>query len=134
MAFDPVTAAFSLGEKLVDRFFPDPIKKAEALFELEKLKLNGDLQMMANQAKINEIEAGSSNLFVSGWRPAVGWLCVAGFAMQLLIAPTLTWLSLVIDHPITFPVLDTGTLTAMLMGMLGLGGMRTYEKLQGIAK
>jgi hypothetical protein len=134
MAFDPITAAFSLGEKLVDRFFPDPIKKAEALFELEKMRMNGDLAVMASQAKINEIEAGSSNLFVAGWRPGIGWICALGFAMQTVIGPTLTWLSSLLGRAIPFPQLDTSTLSTVLMGMLGLAGMRTYEKMNGISK
>jgi hypothetical protein len=134
MAFDPLTAAFDIGGKVIDRLWPDPATKAQAMLELQKLQQSGDLAAMAGQVDINKIEAANSNLFVSGWRPAVGWICAGGLGFQFIIAPTLTWLSSVISRPITFPSLDTGTLTTLLVGMLGFGGLRTYEKITGVTK
>lgn len=131
-SFDPLSIGMSIGEKLIDHFFPDPTKKAEALLELEKLHQSGDLAVMTGQLDINKIEAGSPNLFIAGWRPFVGWVCGFGFAVQFVVAPTLTWLSSVIGHSLTFPSLDTGTLTTLLLGLLGMGGMRMYEKLQNV--
>jgi hypothetical protein len=133
MAF-PLLSVLDIGTKLIDRLIPDPKAKAEAQLELLKLQQSGDLAVMAAQTDINKIEAGSSNLFVSGWRPAVGWMCAAGFGMQFIVGPTLTWLSSVVGYPIPFPTLDTGTMSALLMGMLGFGGLRTYEKIQGTVK
>lgn len=132
MAFDPLTAAFEIGGKLLDHFFPDPKQKAEAMLELEKLRANGDLAVIAGQAKINEIEAANTNLFVSGWRPAVGWTCAAGMIMQFVVYPIVAWASIMTGHVISLPSLDTGTLVTLLVGMLGLGGMRTVEKLGGV--
>jgi hypothetical protein len=83
--------------------------------------------------RINEIEAASNSLFVSGWRPAVAWCCTAGFALQFVVGPLLTWTSDLLGYPVPFPSMDMGTLSAMLFGLLGLSGMRTFEKVQGVA-
>ena len=91
MALDPLTAGFELGSKLIDHFFPNAEKKAEAYLKLEELKQNGDFAVMVGQAKINEIEAGNANLFVSGWRPACGWVCAIGLLVQFLVNPLATW-------------------------------------------
>ena len=129
MAFDPLSSAFELGSKLLDRFFPDPQKRAEAQLELLKLQQTGDLAVMAQQTDINKIEAANPNLFVSGWRPAVGWTCALGLLFQFLLAPLGTWASTLFGHPTPMPSLDMSTLSTLLIGMLGLSGMRTAEKL-----
>ena len=82
------------------------------------------------QAKINEIEAQHRNLFVSGWRPSVGWVCSVAFAYHFVAFPIIKTI-----YPNTeFPVLETEPLFTVLMGMLGLGGLRTYEKIKDKAK
>lgn len=131
MAFDPISSAFELGGKLLDHFLPDPAKRAEAQLELLKLQQSGDLAVMSGQTAINVAEASNANVFVSGWRPFIGWVCGSGLAVQFIIAPIGTWLALQFGHPVAVPALDTGTLTTLLIGMLGLSGMRTVEKLSG---
>tara|TARA_X000001382_G_C3131521_1_gene166548 strand:+ start:521 stop:898 length:378 start_codon:yes stop_codon:yes gene_type:complete len=82
------------------------------------------------QAKINEIEAQHRNLFVSGWRPSVGWVCSLAFAYHFVAFPIIKTI-----YPDTeFPVLETEPLFTVLMGMLGLGGLRTYEKIKDKTK
>ena len=132
MAFDPVSAVLDIGGKLIDRLWPDPTKAAEAKLELIKLQQSGELAIIAGQLKINEIEAANPSIFVSGWRPAVGWVCTIGLAMQFLVAPIVTWGALIIGYPITLPPLDLGFLATMLGGILGLGGMRTVEKINSV--
>lgn len=133
MALDPVTAALGLGTKIVEHFFPDPTQQAAAKLELLKLAQQGDLAAMTAQTDINKVEAASANLFVSGWRPAVGWVCVLGLFSQFLVQPFATWLAALSGHPIVFPSLDMGTLMVLLTGMLGFGAARTIEKLQDAA-
>jgi hypothetical protein len=95
-----------------------------------KLQQNGELTQIAGQMEINKVEAASSSIFVSGWRPAIGWICGAGFAVQFVIGPLAEWGSSLAGHPVKFPTMDTGTMMPLLLGMLGLGGLRTAEKLQ----
>ena len=129
MALDPVTALFEVGSKVLDRVLPDPAQQAAAKLELLKLQQSGELAQITGQMDINTIEAASSSLFVSGWRPSIGWVCSAGFAVQFVIGPLAEWGAALAGHPVKFPQMDTGTMMPLLLGMLGLGGLRTMEKL-----
>lgn len=129
MALDPVTALFEVGSKVLDRVLPDPAQQAAAKLELMKLQQNGELAQITGQMEINKVEAASSSIFVSGWRPGIGWVCGAGFAVQFVIGPLAEWGSALAGHPVKFPQMDTGTMMPLLLGMLGLGGLRTAEKL-----
>ena len=129
MTLDPVTALFEVGSKVLDRILPDPAQQAAAKLELLKLQQNGELAQITGQMDINKVEAASSSLFVSGWRPSIGWVCGAGFAVQFVIGPLAEWGSALYGHPVKFPQMDTGTMMPLLLGMLGLGGLRTAEKL-----
>jgi hypothetical protein len=124
MAFgidDAITAAL----RVLDKFVPDPEAKAKAEGELRS-----SLQLWdKGQTDINVVEAANTNLFVSGWRPFIGWVCGAGFAVQFVIGPLAEWGSALYGHPVKFPQMDTGTMMPLLLGMLGLGGLRTAEKL-----
>ena len=136
MAFEPVTAGLEFGGKLLDvikRWIPDPEAQAKAVKEVLDVIAAGD----AGQRKINEIEAGSSSLFVSGWRPAVGWVCVAGYAYHYILQPFLVFLLVAFnvqfqaDH---LPQLNIMELSVMLANLLGFGAYRTYEKVRGNGK
>ena len=129
MALDPVSALFEVGSKVLDRVLPDPAQQAAAKLELLKLQQNGELAQITGQMEINKVEAASSSLFVSGWRPSIGWVCGAGFAVQFVIGPLAEWGSALYGHPVKFPHMDTGTMMPLLLGMLGHGGLRTAEKL-----
>jgi hypothetical protein len=130
MALDPVSALLDIGGKVLDRVLPDPAQQAAAKLELLKLQQNGELAQITGQMEINKVEAASSSIFVSGWRPGIGWVCGAGFAVQFVIGPLAEWGSSLAGHPVKFPQMDTGTMMPLLLGMLGLGGLRTAEKLQ----
>jgi len=134
MAFDPVTVALEIGSKLIDRLWADPTKAAEAKLALIALQQKGDLDEIMGQLKINATEAAHPSIFVSGWRPAVGWVCTLGLGMQFLVAPLITWVALVFGTTLVLPALDLGFLTTMLGGILGLGGLRTYEKVKEVAR
>ncbi len=134
MAFDPISAALDIGGKIIDRLWPDPTQRDAAKLELLKLQQSGDLAQITGQLDINKIEAASASAFTSGWRPFIGWVCGTGLAVQFLVAPILTWAAALAGHPVVFPSLDMGTLMTLLLGMLGLSGMRTVEKLNGAAK
>lgn len=131
MSLDPVTALLDIGGKVIDRIWPDPIQAANAKFELFKLQQSGELAQIAGQLRINEVEAANPNLFVSGWRPFVGWVCGGGLTYAFVGQPLLSWASAVYGFNIP-PTLDVSTLLTVLGGMLGLGGLRTVEKLSGV--
>lgn len=134
MAFDPIGSIIEVVGKVLDKVLPDPKAKADALQKLAELQQNGDLAVMAQQAEVNKIEAASADPFTSRWRPFIGWVCGSALALQMVLIPLIVQISVIARHPVQMVVLDTGLLTTILIGMLGLGGMRTVEKLQGVAK
>lgn len=141
MAFDPISAALDIGGKLIDRLWPDPAQRDAAKLELMKMTQTGELaQLTAEtdlakaQAAINTAEAGNSNIFVSGWRPFIGWVCGCGLLSQFIVRPFAMFLAQAFGHVLEYPSLDMGTLLTLLAGMLGLGAMRTQEKLSGVTK
>lgn len=126
--------------KILDKVIPDPAAKAAAQLELIKLQQAGefkqievDLALAQGQMDTNKAEAANPSLFVSGWRPFVGWVCGVGMATQFVFGPLIAWGTAAAGHALTLPPLDLSVLMTMLMGMLGLGGMRTYEKVSGVA-
>lgn len=122
-----------LGGKLIDRIFPDPAQKAQAELELLKLTQSGDLQQILEQLKINAIEAQHPSIFVAGWRPFVGWTCGFGMVYQTIIHNLLEWLSGIYGWPAP-PAIDSETLIYVLGAMLGVGALRTYEKVKRVTK
>jgi hypothetical protein len=108
----------------------DPAAQAALEQKLAELEQSG----MNAQAEINKVEAASPKLFVSGWRPFLGWVCGAGCAYSWIVLPFASWVARVCFHySLDFPVLDIGPLVTMTIGMLGLAGYRTYEKKAGVA-
>lgn len=140
MDLNPFSPLIAVASKVLDKLIPDPAAKAEAQLKLLTLaqagefkQLDAELAMATAQTDVNKIEAASPKLFVSGWRPFIGWVCGLGLAAQFIIAPLFTWISSLIGHPTPFPALDLSTLGTLLFGMLGLGAMRTTEKINGVA-
>ena len=131
MSLDPVTAVLDIGGKLIDRMWPDPIKAAEAKLALVTMQQKGDLDAIMGQLKVNEVEAANPSVFVSGWRPFIGWTCGVALVYSFLGVPILSWISLNFGIS-TPPNLDMGTLITLLCGMLGLSGLRTAEKINNV--
>ena len=87
------------------------------------------------QLEINKKEAEHSSLFVAGWRPGIGWICGFALGWNYIIQPIGSWVAFISGADLEgMPKLDTGELTTILLGMLGLGGLRTYEKRIGVAR
>lgn len=129
MAVDPVTALLDIGGKVIDRLWPDPTQAANAKLELIKLQQSGELQVIAGQLKINEVEAGHPSVFVSGWRPAIGWVCGLACAWNWIGLPVVKMGLAIYGKPLDLAPADLTEMLPILMGMLGLGGLRTIEKL-----
>jgi hypothetical protein len=116
--------------KVLDKFIPDPTAKAKAEDELRDALLQWD----GAQSKINEVEAAHSAIFVAGWRPFVGWTCGAAFAYHYVIQPMLLFLEALFGKSMTLPAFSMESLLTVLLGLLGLDGLRTYEKHRGLAR
>lgn len=125
---------------LIDKLFPDPKAAGEAKLKLLEMEQSGELAKLAaetdlakGQLNVNAVEAGSTSLFVAGWRPFVGWICGLTIAFKYIGGPLLVMISTYLGHSIPLPEIDSSELWPVLMGMLGLGGMRTVEKVKGVA-
>ena len=133
-----ISGLFSAAQSLIERFFPDPEKKAAAQLELLKMQQNGDLAQLAAETDLAKLqiqtnieEAKSTNWWVAGWRPAIGWVCGAGLAYAALVEPFARFAAKVwFGYNGDFPVIDTDLTMQILMGMLGLGAMRSVEKVK----
>jgi hypothetical protein len=124
---DPITAGMDLANSVISRIWPDKS-------EQEKQEMAGALVLLQGQLNVNQAEAGSSSLFVAGWRPFVGWTCGAAFAFKFVGGPVLVLVASYFGHPVTLPEFDYSEMSTILLGMLGLGGLRTVEKIKGAAK
>jgi hypothetical protein len=137
-----IDGVLEIGKTLIKHWFPDPSEAAKQEMELEKMHQDGRLaELMAQtdlakgQLAINTEEAKSSNFFVAGWRPFVGWMCGAAFGYAAIVEPVSRFVAAVMfDYHGMFPIIDTNLTMQVLFGMLGLGALRTYEKKQGVAK
>ena len=130
---DPMTALLSIGNTLITKLFPDPAQAAQAQLELLKLQQNGDLATMVAQTDINKVEAASSSMFVAGWRPFVGWVGGFGLAYAAILEPMLRLTATLSGYTGEFPAIDTTITMQILFGLLGLGAMRSYDKVKGVA-
>ena len=145
MALDPITAALDLAKMVIPRIWKDPAKQAEQIHKLEELARKGDseelqatVKLLLAQVDVNKLEAQSGDRFVAGWRPFIGW--VGGFSLAYagMFHPLLTWLFHVAQALNYIPVevssppyIETGILGTIVTGMLGIGGMRSFDKFKG---
>ena len=127
-----ISGLLAIGSTLIDRLIPDPSEQAKAKLELLKMEQQGDLAALAAQTNINLAEAQHKSVFVAGWRPFIGWTCGAGIAWTFVLQPFATYViaAIGLDIP-AVPVLDMGVLLTLILGMLGIGGMRSFDKLKG---
>jgi hypothetical protein len=125
---------------VLEKVLPDPQASADAKIKLMELAQKGELavldaetKMALGQIEVNKVEAGT-DMFRGGWRPATGWACVFGLVYQFLLQPVLPWLVAVCGGSVPpLPPIDNETLMVLLTGMLGLGGLRTFERIKGKA-
>tara|TARA_R110000787_G_scaffold276255_3_gene385166 strand:- start:1558 stop:1953 length:396 start_codon:yes stop_codon:yes gene_type:complete len=120
---------------LLDKFIPDADEKARIAHELATMGEKHAQEALLAQLEINKAEAASGSVFKGGWRPAVGWVCASAFAYHFVLQPILLFVVALTGTELpTLPEFDMGTLLPVLGGMLGIGGLRSYEKKQGLTK
>lgn len=132
-------AAFPVIGELLDKLIPDPQQAADSKLKMLELAqkgelavLDADMRLALGQIDVNKAEAASTDFFRGGWRPAVGWICVFGMGYQFLLQPLLPWFAALAGAEVPpLPGIDNESLMVLLSGMLGLGGLRTYERVKG---
>ena len=109
MNFDPISAAFDLGSTIIKRIWPDPEMQAKEMLKLSELAQKGDLaelnahvKLLSGQIEINKIEAASSNWFVAGWRPFVGWVCGVSLFYAAMLEPLMRFIASISGYSGTF--------------------------------
>lgn len=129
MSFDitGVGAVADLASTVINKIWPDKS-------EQEKQELAAAVLVVSGQLEINKSEAANPNAFVSGWRPFIGWVCGAGCAWNWIGLPVVKAGLVAFGHPLDVNPADLSEMMPLLLGMLGLGGLRTVEKINGVAK
>lgn len=127
MLIGPVTG-------LLDKFIPDADEKARLAHEISTMASKQAYQLAREQISINREEAKHTSVFVSGWRPATGWICVAGMGFNFIAVPIGNFACALSGIDVIMPNLDLGEMMPVLLGMLGLGAMRTVEKTKKVAR
>ena len=126
----PTVDAVSAIGNAFDKIFTSDDERAKAKMLLDKLRQRPHIL----QAEINKIEAAHRSLFVAGWRPFIGWVCGMGFLWAFIGHPLFEWCVVLTGSDLIAPDLMTDSLLELVLAMLGLGGLRTAEKLTGRAK
>ena len=120
---------------LLDKFVEDKDQKAKLAHDLATMADKHAQQIALAQIEVNKAEAASGSLFKGGWRPAVGWVCAIAFAYHFIIKDLIIFGASFAGAELPeLPEFDMGTLLTVLGGMLGIGGLRTYEKQKGLTK
>jgi hypothetical protein len=119
---------------LLDKFIPDTTERNRLAHEISTMAERHAQELAKAQIEVNKEEAKSTSIFVSGWRPAVGWVCVSGMAFNFICVPLGNFCFSVSGMAVVLPALDLSEMLPVLMGMLGLGAMRSFEKAKGVAR
>ena len=120
---------------LLNKFVPDQTEKLKLAHEIATLAEKQAHAIAMAQIEVNKVEAASNSIFKSGWRPFIGWTCGVAFAYHFVLQPLLIFVMTYAGHPVPeLPEFDMASLMTVLGGLLGLGGLRTFEKYKGITK
>jgi len=123
MSLTGIGEVAGLATSIIDKIWPNKT-------EQEKAELQAALVVVQGQLAVNRAEAGSSSVFVAGWRPFIGWCCGGAFAYHYILQPFIAFVLSVFGVNVLLPSFDMDTLMTVLLGMLGLGGMRSFEKIK----
>ena len=120
---------------LLNKFVPDQTEKLKLAHEIATLAEKQAHAIAIAQIEVNKVEAASNSIFKSGWRPFIGWVCGIAFAYHFVFQPLLVFILTYAGHPVPeLPEFDMASLMTVLGGLLGLGGLRTFEKYKGVTK
>lgn len=134
-----ISGIMEIAGKIFDRVIPDKVAAEKAKQEFMEVAQSNEFSLMLKQIEVNIAEASNPNIFVSGWRPFVGWTCGVALAYTYIFLPLGQFIVYALAEPETIkqfarlPKLNLDDLLPILLGMLGLGVMRTYEKTKGVS-
>jgi len=129
-----VNALIGPATSLLDKFIEDKDQKAMLAHEISTMAERHAQDLAKGQLEVNKVEAASKSLFVAGWRPFIGWVCGLGFLSNFILIPMANFGLALAKMAIVIPMIDTSQMMPVLMGMLGLGAMRTVEKVQKVSR
>jgi hypothetical protein len=122
-------------ERLLDKWVPDADTKVKLAHEIATMAERHAQEIALAQIEVNKAEAASTSLFKGGWRPFIGWTCGTAFAYHFVLQPVLVFALVAFGQPVPdLPKFEMDALMTVLFGMLGLGGLRTFEKFKGVSK
>ena len=119
---------------ILDDYIPNKTEANRAKAKLEASLISLTSEANKSQARINEVSVGHRSMWVAGWRPAIGWTCATGVFWAYVGHPLALWTLAMAGSSIVLPEIATGGLMELTMGLLGLAGLRTFEKYKGITK
>ena len=129
-----INAILPIIGSVLDKLIPDNNAKEQAKQQIEKALIDNAAQINLTQAETNKIEASHRSVFVSGWRPFLGWCSGFGFAWVFVVSPVAQWMLALQGITLVLPQLQTDVLMELTLAMLGLAGLRTWEKSKGLTK
>tara|TARA_Y100000114_G_C11656614_1_gene276902 strand:+ start:18 stop:422 length:405 start_codon:yes stop_codon:yes gene_type:complete len=129
-----VSSLIGPATSLLDKFIEDKDQKMKLAHEISTMAERHAQELAKGQLEINKVEAASKSMFVAGWRPFIGWVCGVGFLANFILIPMANFGLALAEIGITIPMIDTTQMMPVLMGMLGLGAMRTVEKVQKVSR
>lgn len=129
-----LSSVAQLGSEIVNRIWPDASEADKSKLAFALAQLQAASETAKTQAGVNQVEAASGSLFVSGWRPGLGWICVAALGYQFIVYPLLLWLTVWFPEIHAPAPIVSDMLWELMFGMLGLAGLRSWEKSKGIAQ
>tara|TARA_Y100001951_G_scaffold31470_1_gene24636 strand:- start:743 stop:1150 length:408 start_codon:yes stop_codon:yes gene_type:complete len=129
-----IQALIGPATKLLGKFIEDKDAKNKIAFELSTMAEKHAHELAKGQIAANAEQAKHPSLFVAGARPAIMWICALGLLTQFFIMPIAEWATMIWMPDVTLPKLATGELMTLTLSLLGLGGMRSFEKSKGVAR
>jgi len=125
---------------VLDKVLPDAAAAADAKLKLVEIAQRGELAQLdaekslaLGQLAVNQVEASNPSVFVSGWRPFIGWICGLAFGYKFVFGPVAAFILTAYGNPTVVPPLEFGEILPVLLGMLGIAGLRSFEKVKGVA-
>jgi len=129
-----VSALIGPISSILDKAIPDKDLKEKLTHEIATMAERHAQEQAMAQIEVNKVEAAHNSMFVAGWRPAIGWVCCLGMAGNFLIIPFVNMGLELAETGVVIPMIELETMMPVLMGMLGLGAMRSYEKGKGVSR